>query len=86
MEIKLSSFLQWKFNIVAYQKMGWAICLYYLMFLGKIYFLMNRKERKKVIESIEYVYGHRKEFDDRKKIVKDVFRGTTKEGNLPQLH
>jgi lauroyl/myristoyl acyltransferase len=45
------------------------------MFLGKVYFLINRKERMKIIESVKYVFDHRKEKNDRKKIIKNVFRG-----------
>ncbi|MBN2060231.1 MAG: hypothetical protein JW882_07425 [Deltaproteobacteria bacterium] len=75
MKIKLTSFLQWKYNIIAYQILGWKFCLFYLMALGKLYYLINRKEKKKIIESVEYVYSYRKEYHDIKTIVKDVFRG-----------
>jgi len=75
MRLKLSSFLQLKINVFFYQKLGWDICLGYILLLGKLYYLFNRKERERIAHSVEYVFKGYKSDYEIKKIKKNVFRG-----------
>ena len=50
MQLNLSTFLQWKINILLCQKLGWSFAFFYIMVLGNIYFLFKRKEKKKIEE------------------------------------
>lgn len=75
MKLKLSGFLQYRFNVFLYKWLGWEICIYYILFLGKLYFLLNRKEKGKITHSISYVFGGRKDRADLKEISKKVFNG-----------
>ena len=73
--MKLSRFLQWRFNIFLYKNLGWEVCFHYIHFLGKLFFLMKREERDKIINSIQYVFEGRKGNDEIKKIRRKVFKG-----------
>ncbi len=75
MRVKLSSFLQWHLNIVIIQKLGWQISFYYLLVLGKLFYFLNGGERRRIVQSIEAVYGDRREGEELDIIVKTVFRG-----------
>ena len=61
MALKLSSFLQLKPNVYVYQKLGWKMALIYMLILGKIYFLLKQEEKRKILGSVERVFGGRKE-------------------------
>jgi hypothetical protein len=74
-KIKLSYFLQLKPNIFLYQRLGWRIAFYYMLFLGHLYFFLNRKEKAKITKSLEDLYGHNNGRDDLKAITKRVFLG-----------
>jgi lauroyl/myristoyl acyltransferase len=73
--MKLSSFLQGRFHVFLYQKLSWEFCFYYLILLGKIYYLINRNEKEKIIKAIEYVFSTIKTSQDIKYITKKVFLG-----------
>jgi len=75
MHISLSKFLQWRFNVFIYQKLGWGVALLYIIILGKLYFFFNRKERTKIEGAIETVFEGRKSKPEIKSIKKEVFRG-----------
>jgi len=75
MAMKLSSFLQMKPNVYIYQKVGWRIAFMYMIILGKIYFLLNQEEKRKIVGSVEKVFGELKERSELKTIEKHVFRG-----------
>lgn len=75
MRLKLSSFLQLKINVFFYRKLGWDICLGYILVLGKLYYLFNRKERDRIAHSVEYVFKGYKSDYEIKKIKKNIFRG-----------
>ena len=76
MHISLSEFLQLKFNIFIYHKLGWGVALLYIIFLEKLYFFFNRKERSKIEGAIETVFEGRKSKSEIKSIKKEVLRGT----------
>ena len=75
MKINLSSFLQWPFNIFLCRLLGWKITLYYIGFLGKIYFFFNRKEKLRITKAVQTVFSDLKPPTDIKAIIQDVFRG-----------
>ena len=73
--VKLSRFLQWRFNIFLYKSLGWEVCFHYMHFLGKLFFLMQRKDRERIVNSIQYVFDGRKGNDEIKEISRMVFKG-----------
>ena len=75
MRINLSSFLQRRFNIFIYRKLGWKITLFYIIVLGKLYFFFNRKENQKVKKAIGTVFSEGKSGSEIKSITRNVFRG-----------
>ena len=54
-KFKLSRFIQSKYNILLYSLMGWTLARYYIFFLGKLYFFLNRKERAAVVNAVKNV-------------------------------
>jgi lauroyl/myristoyl acyltransferase len=75
MRVKLSSFLQWHLNIFIIRKLGWQISFYYLLMLGKLFYVLNGGERRRIVESIETVYGDQRNREELENISKTVFRG-----------
>lgn len=75
MKINLSSFLQWPFNIFMCRLLGWKFTLYYITFLGKLYFFFNRKEKSRIIKAVQTVFNDLKPPADIRAINQNVFRG-----------
>jgi KDO2-lipid IV(A) lauroyltransferase len=75
MRLNLSSFLQWRINIFLCQILGWRIIFYYITFLGKLYFLFNRKEKFKIEKAVNAVFADRKNRSEIRSINRRVFRG-----------
>ncbi|MFC1815870.1 lysophospholipid acyltransferase family protein [Thermodesulfobacteriota bacterium] len=75
MRINLSSFLQWRFNIYLIQKLGWTFTYFYIYLLGKLYFFIQLKEKRRIAASIHTVFAERKKRSDIKSITRAVFRG-----------
>lgn len=75
MRVKLSSFLQWHLNILIIQKLGWQISFYYVVILGKLFYSLNGGERRRIVESIETVYGDQRNGEELGNISKTVFQG-----------
>ncbi len=73
--LKLSNFLQARFNIFLYRFLGWGIAKFYIFFLGSIYFWLKNDEKKIIKKSVHEVVNVLRREDDRDKIVKNVFRG-----------
>ena len=76
MKVKLSSFLQLRLNVLLYRKLGWKVCLNYLLFIGGLYYLIKKNERNMISESVKQVFRNQKDEHELKLITKDVFRGT----------
>lgn len=76
MKVKLSSFLQLRFNVFLYRKLGWKICLNYLLIIGGLYYLIKKNERGMISESVKQVFRHQKDENELKLITRDVFKGT----------
>jgi KDO2-lipid IV(A) lauroyltransferase len=75
MNINLSSFLQWRLNIMLCRTIGWNFAYYYISILGKLYFFFNRKERWKIKRAVKTVFAGRKNSFELKSTTKNVFRG-----------
>jgi lauroyl/myristoyl acyltransferase len=75
MKMSLSGFLQGRVNMLMYRKMGWGFIYYYIILLGKLYFLLNRRERQKIAESVESVFVNRKNKSEIGAITRSVLRG-----------
>ncbi len=75
MRINFSSFLQWRFNIFLFRKLGWRIAFFYIAILGKLYFLLNRKEKHKIKKSVDAVFAACKNRSAIRLITRNVFRG-----------
>ena len=75
MQLSLSSFLQWKINILLCQKLGWNFAFFYIMVLGNLFFLVKRKEKKKIKEAVKMVFDKQKGRFEKKTIIRGVFQG-----------
>jgi len=75
MKIRLSPFLQLRFNIFLCLIFGWWLAKYYIFFLGKLYFLLNRKEKQIIEDSVVDVVGKINGGDDIQKVINRVFQG-----------
>lgn len=73
--MKLSAFLQLKVNVFIYRNLGWKFAFFYLFLLGKIYFHIKAKERKKIDNALDTLFRHFDNSFDKKSITKRVFRG-----------
>lgn len=74
-KINLSSFLQSRFNIFIFNKMGWALTYAYIYWLGKMYFFFKRTEKKTIAGAIAEVYSNSKSLTEIQTITKKVFMG-----------
>ena len=75
MHMSLSKFLQLRFNVFLYHKMGWGLAFLYIMILGRLYFFFNRSEKHKITRAVEAAFVGRKDGFKTKSITKNVFRG-----------
>jgi len=71
----LSKFLQLKINIYICQVLGWWFAGFYVTMLGRFYFLINVREREKIIQSIEKVFDAHQNQDEIYQISQNVFHG-----------
>lgn len=76
MRINLSSFLQWRVNIFLYRKLGWQIALFYIFWLGKLYFFIKREESCRIKEALEDVFSGQMDPEQLKDVVANVYKGT----------
>jgi len=73
--MKLSSFLQTKPNLFLYRQMGWKIGFFYIMALGKLFFLVKGDEKERIEVSLESLFGSVKEGPEVRALKEAVFRG-----------
>jgi len=69
----LSKFLQLKINIYICLVLGWWLAGFYVMMLGRFYFLINTLEREKIIQSIKTVFDAHQNRDEISQISQNVF-------------
>jgi len=75
MHINFSSFLQCRFNIYLFQKLGWTFTFVYIYLLGKLYFFIKLKEKRNIAAAIETVFSDRKNKLEVKSLTRAVFMG-----------
>ena len=75
MNLNLSSFLQWRFNILMCQTLGLRVTFYYINILGKLYFFFNKKEKWQIKKAVNTVFSHHKHQFEIRSLTKNVFRG-----------
>jgi KDO2-lipid IV(A) lauroyltransferase len=73
--IKLSPLLQSKFNIFIYLTLGWGLARFYITFLGKVYYIFNKKEKKIINNAIADVAGRIRRKIDLKEVTGKIFQG-----------
>lgn len=73
--LKLSNFLQVKFNIFLYTFLEWNVIRLYIYFLCKLYFFFNKNERNSIKKAVNDVIGWLKSEKDLSNITKKVFSG-----------
>lgn len=75
MRLKLSSFLQLKFNLSIYRTLGWRNAFFYMLILGKIYFTLNEKERRKIEAALDTLFEDQSTDHERRLMKREVFHG-----------
>ena len=60
MSLNLSSFLQWRCNIIMCKILGLRITFYYISILEKLYFFFNKKENWQIKKAVNAVFGDHK--------------------------
>lgn len=75
MHISLSKFLQLKFNVLLYLTFGWNIAKIYIFLFGRLYFFLNRREKRCIKNAISEVIGYRDQEANIRVIMKKVLDG-----------
>ena len=75
MRIKLSPFLQSKFNIFLFLTFGWRLAKFYIFCFGKLYYFFNKQEKMAINKAIIDVIGRLNREHDVKDVSKKVFTG-----------
>jgi KDO2-lipid IV(A) lauroyltransferase len=75
MSLNLSSFLQWRFNILIYKILGLRFTFYYINILGKLYFFLKKNEHQQIKRAIKIVFSDHKHPFEIRSLTKNVFRG-----------
>lgn len=73
--IKLSHILQSRFNIFIYLTLGWGLARFYISFLGRLYYIFNKKEKEIISNAISDVAGRIRREIDLKEVTGRVFQG-----------
>ncbi len=73
--LKLSSFLQAKFNFFLYTIFGWGVIKIYMFLLCRLYFLVNKDERNSIKKSVKDALGCIKRKKDISSLIERVFSG-----------
>ena len=71
----LSKLFQLRFNVLLFKLLPPSISYGYLLCLGKLYYLVNRKERTEIYRNVEEVFYHQRSPREIKKIAQEVFKG-----------
>jgi len=67
--------LQWRFNIFLYLTFGWNIAKIYIFLFGRLYFFLNRGEKRCIKNAISEVIGYRDPEANIRVIMKKVLDG-----------
>jgi len=74
MNLNLSSFLQWRFNILMCKILGLRVTFYYINILGKLYFFFNKREKCQIKRAVNTVFSDHKHQFDIRSLTQNVFR------------
>ena len=74
-KLSLSKFLQMKLNNFLFRWLPFSISRFYIVVLGKLYYLVNRKEKILIRETIHGVFRGRIPAGKLQKKIKEAFRG-----------
>lgn len=74
-KLKLSCFLQARFNISMYMFFGWGLARLYIFILGKIYYLIRRDEKQIIRQSVTDVVALLNRDNEKDEILKKVISG-----------
>lgn len=75
MKLKLSPFLQARFNIFLFLTFGWGLAKFYIFCLGKLYYFFNRQEKRVIDKAVYDVIGRLNRDIDIRDMSKKVFNG-----------
>ena len=75
MKIKLSPFLQARFNVFLYLTFGWRVAKFYVFILGKLYYFFNRKEEREIKNAVFDVISNLANMARTDDVAKNVFKG-----------
>ncbi len=75
MKMKLSPFLQSKFNIFLCLTLGWRFAKFYIFFIGELYYILYKKEKQIINNAITDTVGRTRREIDLKKVTERVFEG-----------
>lgn len=75
MHISLSKFFQMRFNVFLYLIFGWNIAKIYIFLFGRLYFFLNRREKRCIKNAISEVIGYRDQEANIRVIMKKVLDG-----------
>ncbi len=73
--LKLSNFLQAKFNVFLYKSFGWGLIRFYMNLLCRFYFFVKKEETTSIKKSVVNVIGWVKKKNELSDITKKVFSG-----------
>ena len=76
MNLNLSSFLQWRFNIYMCKFLGLRATFYYISILGKLYFFFNKKEKWRIKKAVHTVFRDHKDQLEIRSLTKNILQGT----------
>jgi Kdo2-lipid IVA lauroyltransferase/acyltransferase len=74
-KLSLSKFLQMKLNVFLFRFLPFSISRWYLATLGKVFYLLNWRERKLIRHTIRQVFKGRIPMRDLKAKIKETFQG-----------
>ena len=72
MKLNLSVFLQNKFNVYLFRNMPASFCYWYMQLLGRLYYLVRRRERRQIETNIREMLKNNKIAD---RVVRETFKG-----------
>lgn len=73
--LNLSKFCQARMNVFLFRFLPFRVSKWYLAFVGKIYYLFKRREKKLIQRTIRHVFGGDLDPPSLKTLIKKTFRG-----------
>ncbi|MBB6479724.1 lysophospholipid acyltransferase family protein [Spirochaeta isovalerica] len=73
--LSLSKFLQARLNVLIFRFLPFHTSRLYLLFLGKIYYNLKKKEKSHIKNTLTYVYKDSRTPEELNRIIRETFRG-----------